>query len=71
MVLERASRPGPGDKQHLRTTCFSGGSFVPDKSFTFPQQAEFLFKTFSVENEVESSALQNSALQRGGNSWPY
>lgn len=71
MVLERASRPGPGDKQHLRTTCVSGGSFVPDKSCTFPQQAEFLFKTFSVENEVESSALQNSALQRGGNSWPY
>lgn len=55
---KQASRPGPGDKQHLGTTCFSGGSFVTDKSCTSSQQAEFLSKrTFSVENEVESSML--------------
>lgn len=61
-----ASRPGPGDKQHLGTTCFSGGSCVPDKSCTSPYRPLNFFLIGPSQWKMKlSHQCFHSALQRG------
>lgn len=61
-----ASRPRPGHKQHLGTTCFSSGSCVPDKSCTSPHRLLNFFPIGPSQWKMKlSHQCFDSSLQRG------